>query len=111
MDFEETNKPNYIKWFFIIYLAVTTAILSADAIEAGLSYLAMVQITNKLTGEIINPDPAKVKTPRFAKKKDMTGYQTVVDTCNFWKEQFNKDRSNQNAIYMDAACSRLKAYR
>lgn len=49
--------------------------------------------------------------PRMSRpKEEMPGYQTTLDICNFWKKEYKKEDTKQNATYMEAACNRLKTY-
>jgi hypothetical protein len=54
--------------------------------------------------------PDKIIPKKGMSKKDMPGYQTTLEICNFWKKEHEKEATKQNAIYMEAACNRLKTY-
>ena len=86
----KNNAPCYVCWFATIFLAVTSAILIADLIKVGIASMAMVQITNNLTGKVYNPDPSKILKSRTA-KKDMSGYRTSKEMCDFWKSEYRTD--------------------
>ena len=61
---------------------------------------------NMLIKVLPDKDTPKKDTP----KEEIPGYQTTLQTCNFWKEEVTKDASSQNTAYMEAACNRLKSY-
>jgi hypothetical protein len=51
-------------------------------------------------------NPPKKRVP----KEDMPGYKTTLEICNYWKKEYKKEATKQNAAYMEAACNRLKTY-
>ncbi len=113
MEFKETA-PCYVCWCVTIAIGVAGGSLFADAVRAGIAYASMVSITNKLTGKVYNPSPY-TKTPRLTiptkTAKDMSGYRTTVETCNFWKDEYSKNPTSKSKTYRDTACNRLKKYR
>lgn len=58
----------------------------------------------------INVLPDKNIAKKGIPKEEMPGYQTTLQTCNYWKKEFKKEETKQNAAYMEAACNRLKTY-
>jgi len=61
-------------------------------------------------GLFIKVLPDKNTQKKGIPKKDMPGYQTTLQTCNYWKKEFKKEETRQNAAYMEAACNRLETY-
>jgi hypothetical protein len=54
--------------------------------------------------------PDKKTSKKDIPKEKMPGYQTTLQTCNFWKKEVEKEATSQNTAYMEAACNRLKSY-
>jgi hypothetical protein len=54
--------------------------------------------------------PDKESPKKSVPKEDMPGYKTTLEICNYWKKEYKKEATKQNAAYMEAACNRLKTY-
>jgi hypothetical protein len=54
--------------------------------------------------------PTKISAKKGTPKEELPGYQTTLQTCNFWTKEYKKEATKQNTAYMEAACNRLKTY-
>ncbi len=83
-------------------------------IEMPKKELPIVKLTPKKelpeSDILIKVLPEKKSPKKGIPKEDMPGYQTTLQTCNFWKKEVKKEATSQNTAYMEAACNRLKSY-
>ncbi len=107
----------YICWFLTITLSVTTGSLLADGIRITVAAISINSYLETQTPklQIPTPIPAIPATPSTSSdppvKKQKSGLETALKTCEYWKSQYLKDHSSSSKAYMDSACLRVKEYR
>jgi len=110
---------------FIIFLGVFMANMFSWGSQRGIDYLIAKEILKQATQELekmtaqnklrveeqrkINEKQTRQR--QLENQKKQAGYRQAMETCDFWKQQYQKQRTSSNKYQRDQACNLVNKFR
>jgi len=119
------KKTSMFAWLIIISLAVFIGNMSSWGAQKAIDLHIAQQILKKAKEELAiqkqihnarmdeqrrnNAQIAKQR--QLEKQKKQAGYRQASETCNFWRDQYRKSKTNSNKYQRDQACNFVNEFR
>ncbi len=113
------------RWVLIITIGVFLGTMASWVTQRGIDYIlvrvalsewskqsAMYDERVQKRQEDQNKLNAMItKQKQIENAKRQAGLRQATETCNFWRDAYQKEPSSQNKMYMEQACSLVRDFR
>jgi hypothetical protein len=113
------------QWLLVIVLGVFIANMLSWGAQRGIDYLVAKEMLRQASEEIaemnertqtrlaeqkrINAIQAEERA--LERQERQAGLRQAMETCNFWREEYKKDRSSYNKMHRDQSCNFANEFR
>ena len=121
----DNSRPSMSQWLLVIVLGVFIANMLSWGAQRGIDYLVAKEMLRQASEEIaemnertqarlaeqkrINAIQAEERA--LERQERQAGLRQAMETCNFWREEYKKDRSSYNKMHRDQSCNFANEFR
>lgn len=98
-----------------VFFGLTIYNISADLLEIAIVKTAFTKLMDEFQTPRVYITPKHITVPRRAqiqpplvRPQSDTGMETIIHTCQFWRQQYVNDHTDYNEAEMNSACLRVQ---
>lgn len=123
--FTSDAKNTTSKWILIIaigvFLGTTASTLSIRVMDNAILKYQLYELNKKLRADQARMkarqdeqnkiNAARLKQQQIENDKKQAALRQAMETCNFWREEYKKDRTSYNKMHRDQSCNFANEFR
>ncbi|MBD3635641.1 MAG: hypothetical protein HUJ23_12150 [Methylophaga sp.] len=113
------------KWILIIamgvFLGTTASTLSVRVMDNAILKYQLHELNKKLKADQARMrakqeeqnkiNAARLKQQQIENQEKQAGLRQAMETCNFWQEEYKKERTSYNKMHRDQSCNFVNEFR